>query len=256
MERILERMNILILSFLLGMSCQSQDTNESASSPEAASPSSGARSEPGPVLSTAESLLLREALALGIHRQPQHLRSLTEALLSQEVFLKLPREFPRGELVEYFERHPEEFSVPEAVAASWIKIPSDREGGAALAEDLRTRIVGQPSLFGPLAKEFSADQGSAHRGGSVGVQRRSSSSLPGPVLDQIFALSAGELSPVFRTSDAWNLVSVSWRRPKEERTFEQMQSAVADVLRQQRYVAERERYLEALRAKYLLAPAD
>lgn len=194
-----------------------------------------------------EELLLQAALTAGVHRRPALVQALTEALLAEQVFDPIAKEVPsEEELTAYFSEHPEEFSMPAVVAARWLRIPHDRPEGATLAAHLHQRLVGDLSLFDDLAREHSADETSARRGGSIGVVTADAPGVPAAVLEHAFALGNGGLSPVFETPDGWNLVMVHWRREREERTFEQMRSAVADAVRRQKYVAAKKAYVATL----------
>ena len=114
--------------------------------------------------------------------------------------------------------------MPEGVRIQriLIKITPDRadEAAKAKAEELRAELVSDPGSFAKLATEHSEDLNLPRGAESHFLRREEPPWIDRAVVDQAFELEAGQLSPVFRSSDGYNILMVVERREREQRTFE------------------------------------
>ena len=140
------------------------------------------------------------------------------------------------DLLAYYEAHRDEFSQPEELCASHVLIkvkagPDATEGHA----DDEARRIAQSALdeirlgadFAALAKRVSEDLGSASQGGDLGCFPRGRMM---PEFDNaVFALDAGQVSDVVRTSIGYHVVKAVSRKDESVPPFAQ----VKDPIRQQ-----------------------
>jgi hypothetical protein len=199
----------------------------------------------------AETLLYRAALARGLAQDPQVRRLMARLFYQQEVAVKVPKTFPEDELQRYYETHLDEFAVPEGVRIRriLIKITPDRadEAARAKAEELRAELVSNPESFAELATEHSEDPNLPRGAASHFLRREEPHWIDRAVVDQAFELEASQLSPVFRSSDGYNILMAVERREREQRTFEAARPRVLRKVREERARAVYESYVDELR---------
>jgi hypothetical protein len=199
----------------------------------------------------AEMLLYQAALASGLEQDPQVRRLMARLFLQQEVTGKVPEAFPEDELQRYYEAHQDEFAVLEGVRIRRIlvKITPDRadEAARAKAEELREELVANPESFAELATEHSEDPNLPRGTASHFLRREEPHWIDRAVVDQAFGLEAGQLSPVFRSSEGYNIVMAVERRDREQHTFEAARPRVHRKVREERAKALYESYVDGLR---------
>jgi peptidyl-prolyl cis-trans isomerase SurA len=105
------------------------------------------------------------------------------------------------EVKQYYDAHPQEFTLPERVTLSEISVSTEGknpEEFAALrseAEGLRTSVINGDD-FGQVARLYS--QGStAKDGGAIGTFKRGD--LPPQIEDVVFQMSRGQITDVIQT---------------------------------------------------------
>jgi hypothetical protein len=198
-----------------------------------------------------ETLLYRVAFAKGLAQDPQVRRLMARLLYQQEVGVNVPKAFPEDELQRYYEAHQDEFVVPEGVRIRriLIKITPDREDEAARAkaEQLRAELASDPESFAELATEHSEDRNLPRGATSHFLRREEPAWIDRAVIDQAFELDVGQLSPVFRASDGYNVLMAVERRERVQRTFEAARPSVQRKVREERAKALYESYVEELR---------
>lgn len=109
--------------------------------------------------------------------------------------------------------------------------PEAAEEALGLANELRARIDAGES-FADLAREYSADSGSATSGGDLGFIARGL--MTGPFEDVAFALAAGETSAPVRTTFGIHLIRVDQIRPGTSRSFAEVRDLLEDEYRRGR----------------------
>jgi peptidyl-prolyl cis-trans isomerase D len=199
----------------------------------------------------AEMLLYQAALARGLEQDPQVRRLMARLFYQREVAGNVPEAFPEDELQRYYQAHQDEFAVPEGVRIRriLIKITPDRadEAAKAKAEELRAELVSDPESFAKLATEHSEDPNLPRGAASHFLRREEPHWIDRAVVDQAFQLEAGQLSPVFRSSDGYNTLMAVERREREQLTFEAARPRVHRKVREERAKALFESYVEKLR---------
>jgi parvulin-like peptidyl-prolyl isomerase len=199
----------------------------------------------------AEMLLYQAALARGLEQDPQVRRLMARLQYQREIAENVPKAFPEDELQRYYEANQDEFAVPEGVRIRriLIKIAPDRadEAARAKAEELRAELVSDPESFARLATEHSEDPNLPRGAESHFLRREEPHWIDRTVVDQAFELEAGQLSPVFRSSDGYNILMAAERREREQRTFEAARTSVHRKVREERAKALYESYVEELR---------
>lgn len=132
---------------------------------------------------------------------------------------------------------------PEGDGPDW----SEEEWAAAEARaaELREQLLAGAD-FEELAREHSADRGSAAQGGDVGLFNRAS-----PLVDEFkeaaFALEAGQVSEPVRTSFGYHLIEVTERRVPEGEEFEAARAEIEERLRRERGEQRLQEWLTARR---------
>lgn len=115
-----------------------------------------------------------------------------------------------AELRSYYEEHREDFRQPttaEVALVEMARVPGAADSAAALerSREIRERIV-QGADFAELAREYSADPGSAASGGDLGWFGRGDMS---PAFEEAaFALEPGDFSEPVLTSVGYHIIKV------------------------------------------------
>jgi hypothetical protein len=201
----------------------------------------------------AETLLYQAALARGLEKDLQVRRLMARLFYQQELAASPPEAIPEDELQRYYEAHLDEFAVPDGVQIRriLIKVTQDRpeDMAKARAELLRAEIVADPESFARLATENSEDPNLPHGTTSHFLRRDEPHWIDHAVVDQAFKLEPGQLSPVFRSSDGYNIVMAVERRERQQRSYEAVRRHVQRKAHEERLKARYERYVDELRSK-------
>lgn len=132
---------------------------------------------------------------------------------------------PNDEAVEAATRaayraNPARFRSGDQARASHILIAGDGDAAKAEAEKVLAELKAGAN-FEALAKQKSADPGSAERGGDLGYFDRGRM-LP-EFEDAVQLLkNPGELSGLVRTQFGWHIIRLEGRRPGGQRTYEEV----------------------------------
>ncbi len=112
-----------------------------------------------------------------------------------------------------------------------------------LAESLKERARGGEN-FGDLAREYSADIGSAQEGGDLGW------TMPGQMVPEFEAAMAktraGEISDPVRTQFGWHLIQVEGRR-EQDMTAQATRAKAMDYLHGRKFQEELDAWLQQIR---------
>ncbi|UCE86631.1 MAG: peptidyl-prolyl cis-trans isomerase [Deltaproteobacteria bacterium] len=201
----------------------------------------------------AEKLLYRAALEAGLDQDPSAQRYLARLMYQRQIDAKVPPRLPDAEVQSYYEAHREEFAIPEGVRLKRILIrvtPERPDADAkAQADRVRAELDADPNAFERLATEHSEDPNLPRGASSHFIRRDEPPWIDREVVNRAFELGVGDLSPVFRTDEGYNIVQTIDHRQRVERSFEQAQSTVHRKLREERRKALAELYLEELRSQ-------
>lgn len=146
----------------------------------------------------------------------------------------------------FYDGHPEMFDSGERRRVRYLLLrvppdapPAQRGQIHAKAATLRERIV-KGEAFATLAKQFSQDQASAAKGGTLDVFGRGEME---PSFEQAaYALKLDELSPVVETPFGFNLIQVQEILPAHKLPYEGIRDRIKEVIVKQR----RDARIEAL----------
>lgn len=199
-----------------------------------------------------EKLLYQAALKKGLDKDPKVQKVMVNSLLRDEVYNQVRNsDFSDEQLQKYYDEHKDEFIVPEKVQIKriLIKVTEERPDDKAKAEAERVRgeAVKKPDTFKDLAAKFSEDP-YRRRGGDVGfVPRDGKPGLDPDVVNKAFEIKVDSISEVFKTSEGYNIIQVSNKRERVERTFQQMKGSVLRKVKNDKLKELYDKYVADLR---------
>ena len=203
-------------------------------------------------------VLANKAQAVGLESDPSVATALEIArdkILSDALLAKIDKESePSGTVAEgqarnIYKAKPERFQAPVPVQVRHILIAGTEGASRAQAEKLLEEIKGGAD-FAQLAKERSADPGSASKGGDLGLFARGRMV---PEFDEAaFALKQpGDISGIVETKFGFHILKLDARRPAGIRTYEEVREElikeVRAKLQQDARVAEAEKAQQGLK---------
>lgn len=199
--------------------------------------------DPDVLRNVADQVYLRRAFAAralqhGLQQQPQvayRLQALYDGVLADaEVTRMLDAVQPDDAALEKaaratYKAEADRFNRPGETRASHILIAGTDDAARARAQDLLAQLKAGAS-FEKLARENSADPGSAARGGSLGFFGKGK--MVAPFEAAVDALQRpGELSPVVQTQFGLHIIRLDERRPAVAQTYEEVRESLkADTL--------------------------
>ena len=130
-----------------------------------------------------------------------------------------------------YEAEKQRWHQPEERKVRHILVAGSDEQARARAEALRRQLTGGAN-FADLARQESADPGSAAKGGDLGWVRRST--LEGPFAEAAFALEPGEISDVVKTRYGFHLIQVQDVREGETVPFEAVREELTEAHRREK----------------------
>lgn len=199
-----------------------------------------------------EELLFQEAFRRGLYQEPSIRRTLVAHLLKAEVYdrTKLP-EHTEEELRSWFDDHKDTFVVPERIHLQRIfLVPGasrDADATRELAQSLYAQATANPDSFPDLAREHS-DGPLALRSGDAGfLSEEGRPEVPPEIVTRAFLLPEGTISEPFEQGGGWNLLRVPAKRPRVERSFEQVRAAIKRRLNEAHIRERRQEFVERLK---------
>ncbi len=207
-------------------------------------------------------VLLAEGERRGLDQDPEVARARDQALV--RVFVRdefqdapggRPPEIGSEEVEAYYRDHQEEFSAPERVRASQIRV-TDRE----LGERLLAQILAAPEdkeIFGRLAREHSEDQESRARDGDLGYfarpaeRRAGEPAVPPEVAEAAFSIQQlDEVNPrLVKSAEGWHILKLTGRREAWQRTLDEARNRIQSRLAQDRLRARMTAFVEEARER-------
>src|SRR5262249_48540431 len=132
----------------------------------------------------------------------------------------------REQMLEYYEKHPEEFKIDDAVEWQDIFISAntprqpkrDRAGARKLAEELVARVRSGAD-FVALGKE-NEDGDSRLRSG-VGIGRNRGEVQPAVIEPYLFRMPEGEVGPVVEVANGYHVIRLVKREYEGKRPFDE-----------------------------------
>ena len=219
-------------------------------------------SRPKTVSQIATNLYVRRALAnkaqaQGLGNDPQVAAALQVArdkVLSDALLAKIDKDsapsdaVAEGQARNNYKAKPDRFQAPEQVQVRHILIAGTDGDARAQAEKILEELKAGAN-FAQLAKERSADTGSAAKGGDLGLFARGRMV---PEFDEAaFALKKpGDLSSIVETKFGFHILKLDARRPAGLRPYEEVREElikeVRGKLQQDARVAEAEKVQQGL----------
>ncbi|MBF8268948.1 MAG: putative peptidyl-prolyl cis-trans isomerase, PpiC-type [Gammaproteobacteria bacterium] len=164
---------------------------------------------------------------------------LREIYLSKLVVTKLPADFPTDQQIrEYFDKNQASFFLGERVHVwqIFLKIDAGMNEGQVAAikkriQSMREDILNKKLDFADAAMQFSDHPASKAMGGYMGLVKVSD--LKPELTKPLMNLPEGELSDLITSDTGVHLLKRGAIVPKQDVTFEQVQSQIRDLLLQQ-----------------------
>jgi peptidyl-prolyl cis-trans isomerase D len=134
------------------------------------------------------------------------------------------------DLRAHYQQNAARWGTPEERRARHILIANGPDAKAR-AEQLVAQLAAAPDRFPELAKEASADPGSAAEGGDLGYFDRTS--MVKPFADAAFAMQPGEIRGPVQTEFGLHVIQVTDVRPAQAKTFEEVRPQLEAEIRAQ-----------------------
>lgn len=215
--------------------------------------------EPMVLANFIDRLDMRRALAIAAEQQglAEDPKIANEMRIAYEnALIKLMREKIQADITlpdftplarEQYQANKEQFMAPEQVQARHIlltyKDDEEKAEKRALLESLRQQVLSGGASFADLAREYSADSGSAVKGGDLGTFGRGQ--MVKPFEEAVFALeNPGDLSPVVETRFGLHLIQLEQKMPERQLNFDEVKERLILSIRNkyiQTSIHERER---------------
>jgi parvulin-like peptidyl-prolyl isomerase len=165
----------------------------------------------------------------------------------------------QGEVVQYYERHPEEFKVEASLEWQDIFILADARRPKQAALGLAKSVVARARRsedFAKLAKEF--DNGdSSLRPNAEGIGKRPGEIRPVEAEATVLALKEGQVGEPVEIETGFHIVKVTKRVAAGKMPFDgKVQKAIRDKLRGEAYSREVKRFVAELKRQAVIQRAD
>ena len=144
-----------------------------------------------------------------------------------------------ADVAAYYNQHQAEFSTPEQREARHILIavksgstPQQRDAAKRQADDIYHQLQQHPEKFAALAKQYSADTGSAAQGGELGWFGRND--MVKPFSDTVFSLKKGQISAPVLTDYGWHIIQLEDVHPAGVRGLADAMNEITALLQKER----------------------
>jgi peptidyl-prolyl cis-trans isomerase C len=154
---------------------------------------------------------------------------------------------------DFYAKNPDQFKEGESVRASHILIAVPKGADAATKAQARAKAEGilkdvkAGKDFAALAKENSADPGSAAQGGDLGFFQQGQ--MVGPFNDAAFSLAPGAISDIVETDFGFHIIKVAEKKPGRTIPLEEVKPQVEQYLEQMNRQEQTEAFVDGLKAK-------
>jgi foldase protein PrsA len=140
----------------------------------------------------------------------------------------------------YYERHPDEFRVPEQRDVHIVLTKTKARTEAAI------RRLRGGAIWATVARDVSID-GSKRHGGRIAALRKGAQP---ETLDRVFSVPAGRIAGPIQTPFGWYAFEVDRIRPAHKETFASVESRVRERLADRRRQAAEKRLGDQLQARW------
>ena len=158
---------------------------------------------------------------------------------------------PEADLQRYYDENASRYTVAEERRARHILIKAEKDAPAAdrakakaRAEELLTQARAKPAEFAALAKANSQDEGSAAQGGDLDFFGRGA--MVKPFEDAVYAMKAGEISPVIETDFGYHIIQFTEQRGGQKKALAEVrpeiEAEVRKSLAQRKYAEAAEQF--------------
>ena len=180
-------------------------------------------------------------------RQDMAISKMIEAEIAAKIAVK------PEQVTDFYAKNPDQFKEGESVRASHILIAVPKGADATAKAQARAKAEGvlkdvkAGKDFAALAKEHSADPGSAAQGGDLGFFQQGQ--MVGPFNDAAFSLAPGAISDVVETDFGFHIIKVVEKKPGRTIPLEDVKPQVEQYLQQMNRQEQTEAFVTGLRAK-------
>lgn len=192
--------------------------------------------------------LAKDNLTVDALRETYLRHQMVEGYLSS--MIKVPEKMDRGDLLEYYQAHIDDYTPDEEVRFAEIVIRFSDHGGRQEAEQVMNSVLTQLRSgkdFGEVARAMS-DNLSAEKRGDMGWIKRGS--LADKSLEaELFELPVGELTEVKERESRFEIYRVSDHRAPRTISFQEVQKEIEQNLLEERRDEARKQVRQDLRDK-------
>jgi peptidyl-prolyl cis-trans isomerase C len=180
-------------------------------------------------------------------RQDMAIAKLIEDEIASKVAVK------PEQVTDFYAKNPDQFKQGESVRASHILISVPKGADAATkaqardkAEQVLKEVKGGGD-FAALAKQHSADPGSAAKGGDLGFFQQGQ--MVGPFNDAAFSLAPGAISDLVETDFGFHIIKVAEKKEGRTIPLEEVRPQVEQYLERLNRQEQTETFVNGLKAK-------
>jgi peptidyl-prolyl cis-trans isomerase C len=180
-------------------------------------------------------------------RQDMAISKMIEAEIAAKIAVK------PEQVTDFYAKNPDQFKEGESVRASHILIAVPKGADAAAKAQARAKAEGvlkdvkAGKDFAALAKEHSADPGSAAQGGDLGFFQQGQ--MVGAFNDAAFSLAPGAISDVVETDFGLHIIKVVEKKPGRTIPLDDVKPQVEQYLQQMNRQEQTDAFVNGLRAK-------
>jgi peptidyl-prolyl cis-trans isomerase C len=180
-------------------------------------------------------------------RQDMAISKLIEGEIASKVAVK------PEQVTDFYTKNPDQFKQGESVRASHILISVPKDADAATKAQGRAKAeqvlkdVKAGGDFAALAKQHSADPGSAANGGDLGFFQQGQ--MVGPFNDVAFGLAPGAISDLVETDFGFHIIKVAEKKAGRTIPLEEVRPQVEQYLEQRNRQEQTEVFVNGLKMK-------
>lgn len=162
------------------------------------------------------------------------------------------KEITHQEMLDYFQAHIKDYYIPakarfEILTAKFSKFSGDRNATFQAVARMGNEVILGGTPFPAVARKHSQEPHASEGGYYDWVTPGSLASKP---IDQaVFSLEVDKLSQIIEDEQGFHILHVLERKPAGQVSFQEAQPGIRDAIKEQRAVAERQKYLADVRAR-------